>query len=80
MGLGGPPSILITSTGLENTRKAAWATPNYYDSGDYCMRINEWARSRSQVCVLRLEEDIGPVLESDLGEKWRYGALKACVC
>ena len=44
------------------------------------MRINEWAWSESQVGVLRLEEDIGPVLESDLGEKGRYGALKACVC
>ena len=81
LGLGVPPPTLITQTGLENTRKAAWAlTVNYYDSGDYCMLINEWAWSKSQVRVLRLEEDVGPVLESDLGDKWRYGALKACVC
>ena len=23
---------------------------------------------------------IGSVLESELGQKWRYGALQACVC
>ena len=23
--------------------------------------------------------DLGPVLQSELGEKWRYGALKACI-
>ena len=28
---------------------------------------------------LRPEVDKGAVLESELGQKWRYGALKACV-
>ena len=29
--------------------------------------------------ALRPEVDMGAVLESELGQKWRYGALKACV-
>ena len=29
--------------------------------------------------VLRLEVDLGSVLESELGQKWRYGVLKACL-
>ena len=33
----------------------------------------------SRVCLLRLEVDLGSVLESELGQKWRYGALKACI-
>ena len=49
------------------------------ESADYCMLVNEWAWSRSQVCLLRLEVDVGSVLESELGQKWRYGALKACI-
>ena len=47
------------------------------ESADYCMLVNEWAWSRPQVCFLRLEVDLGSVLESELGQKlWRYGALK----
>ena len=49
------------------------------ESADYYMLVNEWAWSRSQVCLLWLEEDLGSVLESGLGQKWRYGALKACI-
>ena len=30
-------------------------------------------------CHLRLEVDLSSVLESELGQKWRYSALKACV-
>ena len=37
------------------------------DSADYCMLVNEWAWSKSQVCLLRLEVDMGSVLESELG-------------
>jgi len=40
------------------------------ESADYCMLVNEWARSRSQVCLLRLEVDLGSVLEPELGQKW----------
>ena len=47
------------------------------ESADYCMLINEWAWSRSRVCLVRLVVDLGSVLESELGQKWRYGALKA---
>ena len=45
------------------------------DSADYCMLVNEWAWLKS-VCLLRLQVDMGSVLESELGQKWRYGALK----
>ena len=61
--------------------KAAWALSGCMttESADYCMLVNEWAWSRSRVCLLRLEVDLGSVLESELGQKWRYGALKACI-
>ena len=49
------------------------------ESADYCMLVNEWAWLRSQVCLLRLEVDLGSVLESELGQNRRYGALKACI-
>ena len=35
-------------------------------SADYCMVINKWVWSKSQVCLLRLEVDMGSVLESEL--------------
>ena len=47
------------------------------DSADYYMLVNEWAWLKSRVCLLRLEVDMGLVLESKLRWKWRYGA---CVC
>ena len=34
---------------------------------------------RLRVCLLRLEVDLGSVLESELGQKWRYGVLKVCI-
>ena len=37
------------------------------DSADYCMLVNEWTWSKSQVCLLRLEVDMSSVLESELG-------------
>ena len=30
--------------------------------------------------LLRLEVNMGSVLESELVQKWRYGALEACIC
>ena len=61
--------------------KAAWAMSGCLPTkcADYCMLVNEWAWLRSRVCLLRLEVDMGSVLESELGKKWRYGALKACI-
>ena len=61
--------------------KVAWTLSGCMTtkSTDYCMLVNEWAWSRSRVCLLRLEVDVGSVLESELGQKWRYGALKACI-
>ena len=57
--------------------KAAWTLSGCMatESADYCMLVNVWAR----VCLLRLEVDLGSVLESELGQKWRYNALKACI-
>ena len=49
------------------------------ESANYRMLLNEWVWSRSQVCLLRLKVDLGSVLESELVQKWRYGALKACI-
>ena len=49
------------------------------DSADYCMLVNEWVWSKLRVRLLQLEVDMGSVLESELGQKWREGALKACV-
>ena len=49
------------------------------ESADYCMLINEWAWLTSQVYLLRLEVDLSSVLESELGQKWRYNAFKACI-
>ena len=49
------------------------------ERADYCMLVNEWAWLRSQVCLLRLEVDLGSVLESELGQNWRYSALKVCI-
>ena len=49
------------------------------ESADYCMLVNEWAWLRTRVCLLRLVVDLGSVLESKLGQKWRYSVLKACI-
>ena len=46
---------------------------------DYCMLVNERVWSRSPVVLLRLELDLGSVLESELGQEWRYGGLKVCI-
>ena len=46
------------------------------ESADHCMLINEWVWSRSRVCLLRLEVDLGSVLESELGQKLAETSLK----
>ena len=81
---GGPPHALTAWTGLENTtltlqragfltRKAAWSLSGCMatNSADYYVLVNEWAWSKSRDCLLRLEVDMGSVLESELGQKWR---------
>ena len=35
------------------------------------MLVNEWVCSKSRDCLLRPEVDMGAVLESELGQKWR---------
>ena len=50
--------------------KAAWGLSGCMTTeSDYCMLVNEGAWSRSRVCLLRLEVDLGSVLESELGQK-----------
>ena len=51
-------------------RKVAWAQSRCIttESADYCMFVNEWAQSKSRVCLLRLEVYMGSVLESELGQ------------
>ena len=39
------------------------------ESVEYCMLVNEWGWSRSRVWLLWLEVDLGPFLESELGQK-----------
>ena len=38
------------------------------NSADYFMLLNEWGLSRSRVCLLRLEVDLGSVLEAEQTE------------
>ena len=54
---------------------ASWALSGCLPikSTDYCMLVNEWAWLTSRVCLLRLEVELASVLESELGQKWRYG-------
>ena len=54
-------------------RKAAWSLSGCMatDSADYYMLVNEWVWSKSRDCLLRPEVDMGAVLESELGQKWR---------
>ena len=61
--------------------KAAWTLSGCMttESTGFCMLVNEWAWSRSRIYLLRLEVDLGSVLESELGQKWRYGVLKAFI-
>ena len=47
------------------------------EGADYCMLVNEWAWLRLQACLLRLEVDLGSVLESELGQKWN---VKSWLC
>ena len=53
--------------------KAAWALSGCMatDSADYYMLVTEWVVSKSRDCLLRPEVDMGEVLESELGQKWR---------
>ena len=62
--------------------KAAWALSRCLitKSADYCMLVNEWVWLRLQVWLLRLEVDLGSVVESELAKKWRYSVLKASIC
>ena len=80
---GGPPPTLTAWTGLETlcspcrgwflARKATLALNRCMvnDSANYCMLVNEWVWFKSWICLLRLEEDMSSVLESELGQKWR---------
>lgn len=55
----GGPIVLASWTGRFRTGKVVWALSRCLtiESSDYFMPINEW-----QVCSLRLEVDLGPVL------------------
>ena len=54
--------------GLFLAGKAAWALSGCVttESVDYCMLINEGVWSRSRVCLLRLEVDLGSVWSQSL--------------
>ena len=59
--------------GWFQARKAAWSLSRCMatDSADYYMLVNECVWSKSRDCLLRSEVDMGAVLESELGQKWR---------
>ena len=65
--------LLSPCRGFISGMKAAWALSECLttESADYCMLVNKWAWLRSRVCLLRLEVDLGSVLESELGQKGR---------
>ena len=52
-------------------RKAAWALIGCLatDSAEYCKLVKKWVWSKSRVCLLMLEVDMGSVLELELGQK-----------
>ena len=62
-------------------RKAAWDLSGCMttESADYCMIVNEWLWLRQRVCFLRLKVNMASVLQSELGQKWKYGALEAFI-
>ena len=51
--------------------KASWSLSGCLpiESAYYCMLVNEWAWLTSRVCLLKLEVELGSVLESELGQK-----------
>ena len=61
--------------------KTAWAQSGCMktESADHCMLVNKWAWLGTLVGLLRLKVDLSSVLESELEQKWRYSALKACL-
>ena len=63
---GEPPLTPTAWIGLENTTLLGYVCITT-DSADYYMLVNEWAWSKSRVCLLRLEIYMGSVLESELG-------------
>ena len=67
LGQDGPILALAWAGGMTNMR------------ADYCMLIHEWEWLRSSLLVQNLKVDLGSVLESELGLKWRYGAWKAFI-
>ena len=78
----GPPHALTAwlrkhyshlAEGCFLARKAAWSLSGCMatDNADYYMLVNEWVWSKSRDRLLRPEVDMGAVLESELGQKWR---------
>ena len=41
------------------------------------MLVNDWAWLKSRVSLVMLKVHLGSVLEPELRQKWKYGALKA---
>ena len=58
--------------GLFLAGKASWALSGCVpiESADCYMLVTEWAWLTAGVCLLRLEVELGSVLESELGQKW----------
>ena len=56
------------SGGSFQAGKVSWALSGCLPikSADHCMLVNEWAWLGSRVCLLRLEVELGSVLESEL--------------
>jgi len=62
--------LTLTCKGLVSGKEGCFGSSEHMttEGADYCMLVNEWAWSRSRVCLLGLEVDLGSVLESELGQ------------
>ena len=70
--------LLSPCRGFISDMEGCLGPERVYDNQDACSLMSGCGQGHESAC-LRLEVDLGSVLESELGQEWRYGALKACI-
>ena len=73
--------LLSPCRGLVFAREGCLGSEQVFDNRK-CLLLYadcKWVWLSSRVCLLRLEVNLGSLLESELEQKWRHGALKAYV-